>query len=158
MELVTLEKIAPPHPMVEAIAGHVYMEAGDLDTAISRFAAALQRYPNKMQLVYDYPEALLKDKQPAKAASYLTEQLQRYPNDGPLHLQAAKAYGALGKQTLAHRHQAEYYAWLGNLKRGRPMEIASKAGDGDFYRRRSSTPGCHDATSAEQQANSDRNG
>ena len=35
-ELVTLEKIAPPHPMIEAMAGHVYMESGDLNLALKR--------------------------------------------------------------------------------------------------------------------------
>ena len=60
--------------------------------------------------------------------------MQRYPNDGPLQLLAARAYAALGKQTLAHRHQAEYYAWLGNLTAAVvQFELAVKAGDGDFY-------------------------
>jgi predicted Zn-dependent protease len=35
---------------------------------------------------------------------------------------------------LAHRHQAEYYAWQGNLKGAiDQLEIAAKAKDGDFY-------------------------
>jgi len=131
---VTLEKIAPPHPMVEAIAGHVYMEAGDLDAAIARFGAALQRYPNKMQLVYDYPEALLRAKRPREAATFLNLQLVRFPDDGPLHRIAAQAYSDLGKQMEMHRHQGEYYAWQGDLKGAvAQLEIASKAGDGDFY-------------------------
>ena len=133
-ELLALEKVAPAHPMIDAIAGQVLMQSGQLTAAIARYQEALLRYPNKQQLIYDYPEALLKDKQPAKAAAFLTEQLLRYPNDGPLHLQAAKAYAALGKQTLAHRHQAEYYAWLGNLPGAVvQLELAVKAGDGDFY-------------------------
>ena len=117
---------------------HANLLTGDggenLTNAIARYQAALARYPNKQQLIYDYPEALLKDKQAAKAATYLSEQLLRYPNDGPLHLLAAKAYAALGKQTLAHQHQAEYYAWLGNLPGAVvQFELAVKAGDGDFY-------------------------
>ena len=133
-ELLILEKTAPPHPMIDAMAGQVLMQSGQLSAAIARYQAALARYPNKQQLIYDYPEALLKDKQPAKAAAFLSEQLLRYPNDGPLHLSAAKAYAALGKQTLAHQHQAEYYAWLGNLPGAVvQFELAVKAGDGDFY-------------------------
>jgi beta-barrel assembly-enhancing protease len=133
-ELLILEKIAPPHPMIDAMAGQILMQSGQLSAAIARYQAALVRYPNKQQLIYDYPEALLKDKQPAKAAAYLTEQLLRYPNDGPLHLLAAKAFAALGKQLLAHQHQAEYYAWLGNLPGAVvQFELAVKAGDGDFY-------------------------
>ncbi len=133
-ELAKLEKMAPPHPMVEAMAGHVYMEAGDLDLAIARFGAALQRYPNKMQLVYDYPEALLKAKRPRDAADFLERQLVRFPDNGPLHRLAARAYADLGKLMQEHRHQAEFYAWLGDLKGAViQLELASKAADGDFY-------------------------
>jgi beta-barrel assembly-enhancing protease len=134
VELAALEKIAPPHPMIEAMAGHVYMEAGDLDVAIARFSAALQRYPNKMQLVYDYPEALLKAKRPAEAVTFVDRELTRFPDDGRLHLIAAQAYAALGKKMQEHRHQGEYYAWQGDLKAAVfQLELASKAGDGDFY-------------------------
>jgi predicted Zn-dependent protease len=161
VELVTLEKIAPPHPMVEAIAGHVYMESGELDAAIARFGAALQRYPNKMQLVYDYPDALLKAKRTRDAVAFLNLQLVRFPDDGQLHRIAAQAYADLGNQMEMHRHQGEYYAWQGDLKSAvAQLEIASKAGDGDFYlasvidaRLRSLR-----RELAEQQANSDRNG
>ena len=134
IELATLEMIAPPHPMVEAMAGHVYMDAGDLDAAIARFAAALQRYPNKMQLVYDYPEALLKAKRPHEAVTFLERELARFPDNGPLHRIAARAYADIGKQMQEHRHQGEFYAWAGDL-RGAVIqyELASKAGDGDFY-------------------------
>jgi predicted Zn-dependent protease len=133
-ELAKLEKVAPPHPMIEAIAGHVLLETGDVDGAVKRFETAVARYPNKMQLVYDYPEALLKAGRNADAAQFVERQLSRFPHDGPLQLLAARAYAAQNKQMLAHRHQGEYYAWQGNLKAAvDQLEIASKAGDGDFY-------------------------
>lgn len=134
VELVKLEKIAPPHPMVEAIACQLLMQSGQLKAAIARYQIALQHYPAKMQLVYDYPEALLRDKQPAKAAAFLVEQLRKYPGDGPLNELAARSYAALGKQLLQHQHQGEYYAWQGNLRAAvAQLELAVKAGDGDFY-------------------------
>ena len=134
LELAKLEKIAPPHPMIEAMAGHVLLESGDVEGAVKRFGAAVARYPNKMQLVYDYPEALLKAGRPADAAKFVEQQLTRFPSDGPLQLIAARAYAAQNKQMVSHRHQAEYYAWQGNLKGAiDQLEIASKAGDGDFY-------------------------
>jgi predicted Zn-dependent protease len=134
VELTKLEKIAPPNPMVEAMAGQLLMQSGDLSAAIARYQSALQRYPTKLQLVYDYPEALLSDKQLAKAAAFLVEQLQRYPNDGRLNEIAGRVYAALGKQMLAHWHQGEYYAWQGNLTGAvTQLELAVKAGDGDFY-------------------------
>lgn len=133
-ELAKLEKIAPPHPMIDAIAGHVMLETGNLAGAIARFKAGVERYPNKMQMVYDYPDALLKAGRNAEAAKFVEGQLDRFPNDGPLQLIAAKAYAAQGKEMLSHLHQAQYYAWQGNLKRAiDQLQIAAKARDGDFY-------------------------
>jgi predicted Zn-dependent protease len=134
VELVTLEKIAPPHPMIDAMAGHVYLESGEVDLAIQRFGTALVRYPNKMQLVYDYPEALIKASRPAEAAAFLERELQRFPDSGPLHRIAARAYAELGKKMQQHRHQGEYYVWQGDLRGAvTQYELASKAGDGDFF-------------------------
>ncbi|HTI63984.1 MAG TPA: M48 family metalloprotease [Gemmatimonadaceae bacterium] len=133
-ELAKLEKVAPAHPMIDAIAGHVLLEAGDVDGAVKRFEAGVARYPNKMQLVYDYPEALLKAGRNGDAAKFVEQQLTRFPDDGPLQLLAARAYAAQNRQMLAHRHQAEYYAWQGNLKAAvEQLEIAAKQKDGDFY-------------------------
>ena len=133
-ELATLEKIAPPHPMVDAIAGHVYLDSGDLPAAIKRFEAGVARYPNKMQLVYDYPDALIQAGRDADAAAFLEKELLRIPQDGHLHQLAARAYAGLGKKLMEHRHLAEYYAWQGNLKGAvEQLEIAGKSNDGDFY-------------------------
>jgi predicted Zn-dependent protease len=133
-ELATLEKMAPPHPMVDAIAGHVYLDSGDTNAAIKRFETALAKYPNKMQLVYDYPEALLTAGHSVEAAAFAERQLARFTADGPLHLIAARAYAAQDKKLMQHKHQGEYYAWQGNLKGAvDQLEIATKAGDGDFY-------------------------
>jgi len=133
-ELAALEKAAPPHPMIDAMAGHVLMEAGDLDLAIARFEAAHARYPNKLQLIYDYPEALLKAGRARDAAAFLERELARFPNNGPLHRIAARTYAELGKKLQQYRHQGEYYAWQGDLVGAvGQYELAAKAGDGDFY-------------------------
>jgi predicted Zn-dependent protease len=133
-ELATLEKMAPPHPMIDAMAGHVMLESGDVAGAIKRFENGLAHYPNKMQLVYDYPEALMAAGRNADAAAFAERQLTRFPSNGPLQLIAARAYGAMNKQMMAHRYQGEYYAWQGNLRAAvDQLELASKATDGDFY-------------------------
>ncbi|MEP7205803.1 MAG: M48 family metalloprotease [Casimicrobiaceae bacterium] len=133
-ELAALEKKAPPHPMVEAMAGHVLMESGDTPGALKRFESALQRYPNKMQLVYDYPETLLKAGRPRDASAFLERELARFPGDGRLHSLAARTYAALGNMTRQHLHQGELYAWQGDLKGAiTQLELAAKARDGDFY-------------------------
>ncbi len=134
VELATLEKLAPPHPMIDAMAGHVMLESGDVDGAIKRFAEGLSRYPNKMQLVYDYPDALLTAKRAQEAATFLERELIRFPGDGRLQRTAAKAYAELGNNMAQHRHLAEYYAWEGDLRGAvTQLELASKSGDGDFY-------------------------
>ena len=133
-ELATLERMAPPHPMIDAMAAHVYLDAGDVDAALKRFEAALPRYPNKMQFVYDYPDALLAANRPRDAVAFVERELLRFPNDGRLHRTAAQAYAALGNRMQQHRHQAELYAWQGDLRSAViQLELAIKAGDGDFY-------------------------
>ena len=133
-ELARLEKVAPPHPMIEAMAGNVLMAAEEYPAAAARFESALQRYPNKMQLVYDYPEALIKANRPGDAAAFAEKQLIRFPEDGPLHQIAARAYAAQNMRLKQHQHQGEFYAWAGNLPGAiDQLELAAKAGDGDFY-------------------------
>ncbi|MBK7744700.1 MAG: M48 family metallopeptidase [Betaproteobacteria bacterium] len=133
-ELATLEQEAPAHPMIDAMAGHVLLEAGEFPAAVTRFEQALAKYPNKMQLVYDYPDALNKAGRGADAVAFVELQLVRFPGIGPLHRIAARVYGAQGKRLLQHRHQGEYYAWAGDLRGAvLQMELAAKAADGDFY-------------------------
>jgi predicted Zn-dependent protease len=133
-ELAKLEKIAPAHPMIEAMAGNVLMSAEEYSAAAARFETALQRYPNKKQLVYDFPEALIKANRPAEASAFAERELLRFPDDGPLHQIAARAYAAQNMRLKQHEHQGEYYAWAGNLRLAiDQLELAIKAGDGDFY-------------------------
>ncbi len=134
VELARLEKIAPPNPMVEAMAGNVLMGANEYPAAVARFESALTRYPNKMQLIHDYPEALIKAGRPADASAFAERELARYPSEGPLHEIAARAYAAQDKRLKQHEHQGEFYAWIGNLSLAvDQFQLAAKAGDGDFY-------------------------
>ena len=134
VELAKLEKIAPPHPMVEAMAGNVLMGANEYPAAVKRFESALARYPNKMQLIHDYPEALIKAGRPADASAFAERELLRYPAEGPLHEIAARAYAAQDKRLKQHEHQGEFYAWIGNLPLAvDQFQLAAKSGDGDFY-------------------------
>ena len=133
-ELQALEKSAKPHPMIEAMAGQVLSKSGQRDVALKRYQTALQRYPNHMQLVYDYPELLIEMGQHAPAATFIESQLQRFPNDMRLHRLVAKSYAELGRKSLQHLHQGEYYVRLGNLRDAIvQFELAVKAGDGNFY-------------------------
>jgi beta-barrel assembly-enhancing protease len=134
VELAKLERMSPEHPMIDAIGAHVLLDGGDVAGAITRFERALARYPSKLQLVYDYPDALMQAGRYGDAATFCERQLLRFPTDGPLHLLAARAYAGLNKDLMQHRHQGDYYAWQGDLKGAIiQFELASKAKDGDFY-------------------------
>jgi len=133
-ELAVLEKTQPRHPMIEALAGQLLLQSDKVKPAIARYQSALKSFPSHLQLIYDYPEALLRDGQAKSAVDFVTEQLQRYPRDGHLHQLAARGYAALNKPAEEHRHQGEYYAWRGNLKGAvEQMELALNSRDGDFY-------------------------
>ena len=87
-----------------------------------------------MQLIHDYPEALIKADRPADASAFAERELVRFPAEGPLHEIAARAYAAQDKRLKQHEHQGEYYAWIGNLPLAiDQLQLAVKSGDGDFY-------------------------
>jgi beta-barrel assembly-enhancing protease len=133
-EIADLDSTAPEHPMIDAMAAHVMMESGDLDGAIKRVKAALARYPGKHQLIYDYPDMLVRAGRAREASDFAEQQLARTPDDGPLHQIAARAYAAQDKDLKQHLHQGEYYVWQGDLKAAiMQFELASKAKDADFY-------------------------
>ncbi|MEO6929608.1 MAG: tetratricopeptide repeat protein, partial [Casimicrobiaceae bacterium] len=132
--IAELDRSGPRHPMIDAIAGHVMMESGDLDGAIKRFHDGLALFPNKKQLIVDYPNALLKANRAREASQFVEGELARFPDDGPLHQIAARAYAAQAMESKQHQQQAEYYVWQGNLRNAiTRLELASKAKDADFY-------------------------
>ena len=67
-------------------------------------------------------------------AAFAEAQLVRFPGNGTLHRTAARAHAELGKRLKQHFHQGEFYAWHGDLKGAIvQLELASKAGDANFY-------------------------
>jgi len=132
--IAVLDRSGPAHPMIDAIAGHVLMESGDLDGAIKRFKAGLALFPNKKQLIYDYPTALLRAGRAPEATAFIEGELARALGDGPLNQIAARAYAAQDMESKQHQHLAEFYVWQGNLRNAiTQLELAGKAKDADFY-------------------------
>ena len=94
------------------------------------YEAALARYPNHLQLIYDYPRNLIKARDYAAAASFCEQQLVRRRGDWTLHEIVAEAYAATGRQTLSHYHLGEAYSLQGNLREAiQQLEIATRAQD-----------------------------
>lgn len=133
-ELARLESLTTRHPMVEAMAGQMLLQSKQPDKAISRYQSALAAFPGHRQLVYDYPDALLRAGKVTEAVRFVESQLARRADDGILHQWAAKSYAAAGRRLKQHHHQGEFYAWQGNLRGAiDQLDLAIKAGDGDFY-------------------------
>lgn len=132
-EIALLERDGTRHPMIDALAGQVLQQSGDLDGAIARYEAALARHPNHMQLVYDYPRTLLLARRPAPALEFVQARLQRRPEDGTLHQMAAEASAGLGREMQSHYHQGEYYATRGDIKGAiQQFELALRSRGGDL--------------------------
>jgi len=115
---------------VEALAGQILLQSGQYAAAKSRYQAGLARYPDHLQLVYDYPKSLIKARDFTAAASFCESQLSRRRKDQTLHEVAAEAYASLGRQTLSHYHLGELYAQQGELREAvQQLEIATRARD-----------------------------
>jgi predicted Zn-dependent protease len=64
----------------------------------------------------------------------LLEQVKNHPREIKLHSLLSKSYAALGKRLLSHQSLAETYYLQGALVPAQEqLQLALKAGDGDFY-------------------------
>jgi beta-barrel assembly-enhancing protease len=133
-ELRELKAKGIEHPMIEALLGQLYLQNDEVNVAVKHLEASFQRYPNHMQLAYDLPEALIRDKQSKRALSLLEVTLVKHAADPQLLSLAARASADLGLKLKQHRYLGEQYYRQGNLRAALDQfELASKAGDGDYF-------------------------
>lgn len=133
-ELATLESTHVKHPMIAAMMGQVLIQNEEIPAAVRFFERAIVEYPNHWQLHYDLPEVLLRAKEPKRALASLEKSLARRPDDVQLLELAARACADAGLKMKQHRFLGEQYARMGNLRGALDQfELASKAGDGDYY-------------------------
>jgi predicted Zn-dependent protease len=133
-ELVEVEKLLPGEPALAALRGQWLRNSGDMRGALAHYATALKAHPRYRALVYDYADALIIHGDPQPALAIVEANLRDTPDDGRLYLLQSRAYAAMGKRLLQHKAQAEVYARRGQLGAAvEQLQIASRAGDGDFY-------------------------
>lgn len=129
-EVATLDNAGFRHPMLEAMAGQLLQQAGRLPQALARYESALARYPNHLQLVYDYPRALILARKDKEAIEFTETRLQSLRQDPNLHRLAAEAHAHLGHQAQSHYHQGEAYALEGQRREAiQQLELALRARD-----------------------------
>ena len=128
-------KTGPSSPMIDTLAARVKLATGQVIEALEIYQAALQIYPQYRALIYDYADALIRNGKPDAAVNFINRQLQYTPNDTRLFALQARGYEALGDAMSQHRSQAEVYTRQGNYSGAiEQLQIALKAGDGDFYK------------------------
>jgi predicted Zn-dependent protease len=121
-------------PMVEALAARVRTALGDRAGAATLLGEAHKQYPHSRPLLYAHAEALQEAGRHQEALNLLTDSLRLHPRDSRLHQLQAKNYAALGKRSLQHQAQAEFYVLRGSLPAAiEQLQLARTAGDGDFY-------------------------
>jgi predicted Zn-dependent protease len=134
-ELAALRKLmSAPHPMVELLGGELKEAEGQTSSLIPYYREAIKRFPYHRALVYAYARALLNARDPVTVLGLVDGRLRATPSDYRLYELQAEAYAEQGKRLLQHRALGESQALRGNLPAAvEQLQIALKAGDGDFY-------------------------
>ena len=133
-ELPRLRGTGANSPMIETLAARVRQAGGDSAGALSDLRRAVERYPSRRSVVQAYATALLEAGRNEAAIVLLADKLKTFPRAANLHTLQARAYESLGRRLLQHQALAEAYF----IERALPaaieqLEIAQRAGDGDFY-------------------------
>ncbi len=132
--IATLRRDAPASPFIDNLAAEIRIARKDPAGAAKLLEAAQKRFPANESLRYALADALILADRPVDAAAGLRQALQGRTDDARLWQLLARANAKLGKRAGQHRAQAEAYALQGSLPAAiEQLELARKAGDGDFY-------------------------
>ncbi|MDR0635248.1 MAG: M48 family metalloprotease [Azoarcus sp.] len=132
--LEDLRRAAGPSPFIAILDGDVAAARHDYDGAIKTLAAARRKFPASMSVVYALFDAQIAGGRAGDAAQGVRRALVGHGNDIRLWQLSSRANATLGRRTTQHRAQAEVYALQGAYRAAvEQLELARKAGDGDFY-------------------------
>jgi len=129
-----LRRRASPSPFVAHLAADLALARRDPETAVKTLTEAQRAFPANMSIVYALADARIAAGHAAEAVNGVRRALNGHDDDIRLWQAMGRASAAQGKRTAQHRAQAEVYArqgaWRAALEQ---LELARKAGDGDFY-------------------------
>lgn len=121
-------------PMLETLVSEIRTVQGDTAGAIKLVGEARKRYPVNRALLYQQIDLLLGGGRAQEALDIIGRELAVRTQDPQLYKLQARGLAAAGRQSAQHRALAELYALQGNLIAAvEQLQIAQKAGDGDFY-------------------------
>ncbi|MDI3513289.1 MAG: M48 family metalloprotease [Gammaproteobacteria bacterium] len=132
--ITALRKSAPASPWLEALAAEIRLARKDATGAARILEAAQKQFPASRSLSYALADARIHAGQAREAAAGVRRMIDTRNGDPRLWQLLSRAHAALGQRTAQHRAQAEVYVLRGSLPAAiEQLEIARKAGDGDFY-------------------------
>ena len=124
----------PVHQMIQQLAAHTALAAGNHDLALQRYQTGSEAHPGYQPLQYGRISALLSVGRSDDALIQVDRQLALYPLDRRLWRLAAQTHAQLGHRLLSHRAQAEAAALSGNLVMAiEQINLGIKASDGSFH-------------------------
>ena len=137
-EMALLLGLKAKSAMIDALAAQTLISGGEVEKGLATYRDSLRANPSRKALIYGYADALIAANKAADAIQFLSGRGDGRTADPQLYEFQARAYTAMGKQLLQHRALAEVYALRGNLPAAIvQLQIAQKAGDGDFYQKSS---------------------
>ena len=132
--LDAVRRDAPASPFIESLAAELRLAARDPAAAVKILEAAQARFPDSRALRYALVDALLQAGRASDAAVMARADALRRTDDDRMWTLVARSEAALGRRTAQHRAQAEVYVLQGSLPAAiEQLDLARRAGDGDFY-------------------------
>jgi predicted Zn-dependent protease len=133
-ELQWLKQNAPKHAMFAVLAANLEVAKNRPEYAAKAYLAGLMDYPTNRALIYGYAEHMIRTNQLDNALTFIESKQSLYPEDPSFYELKSRVYTMQGKNLLRHQAQGEAYYRRYNLPKAiEQMELATKAGDGDFY-------------------------
>jgi len=130
----SLRRDVPPSAFLEMLAAELHLAGRDPAGAVKILEAAQFRFADSRALRYALIDALLQAGRARDAAVLARAAVQSRSDDPRLWAFVARSEAAQGRRTAEHRAQAEVYVLRGAVPAAiEQLELARRAGDGDFY-------------------------
>ncbi|GJG93874.1 M48 family metalloprotease [Cupriavidus pauculus] len=121
-------------PMLDVMAVELARSEGRTQEALTQAAATLKAFPLSHAAAVTYADTLLASNRLDDAVAFLRSRTREETGRSEWWEMLARAYAAQGKRLQQHQALAEKYAMDGSYQAAiEQLQIARKAGDGDFY-------------------------
>ncbi len=121
-------------PMLDVMAIELARTQGRVPEALNQASASMKAFPLSHAVALSYAETLLGSGRLPEAVAFLRERTRQETGRSEWWDMLARAYAAQGKRVQQHQALAEKYAMDGAYQAAiEQLQIARKAGDGDFY-------------------------